>query len=936
MGTGLEDPGLAGVLSRFASRRRRLGRLAAAGAGTAFLLASMLALGWFDFLVDLPGEARLAGLGVAVLAATAVVYRGLGLAEDAARPERVAAAVDRSAGSGGAVLAGWELSSAPESWPDPLSADLARRAADSAQDLASGTPVAATYPGTIPRGPWLAGLGVAAAIGLAFLAWPSLVVHQVLRLLDPMTERPPFALHEYEVAPGDVEIHYGDPVDVRARVRGEDLPGSLQLVQLRADGTTLRHPLFEDAGGAWEGSLGLVTQPLAYWVEGPRSRSRRHRVRVITVPRIDRVEVRVEPPPYTRKPAWDGPFPDAGLEGVLGTRVVLRVHANRPLREGALTWSTGGVPLDLVPGSAVEIVTREFLVREDAEFDVTVTDRDGQVSRRGFHGRIRRIPDRPPSVSLLEPAPDNAATPDAKIPVVVEAEDDFGVRRLALHWKIGEVRVERPLPVPPDEEPLVQAGTVLDLGALGAKPGDVVELFAVALDNDPTGEKAGHSKVHRIRIVSTEEFLELARARQGIEELVDRYRAVVEAVDEAREAAAALDRALERLEAAPDDPAAKRGVEEARARLAKVLEAAREAVKAELDAPPLLGLDDEFKKELRGLAERLEGARADEEETTKQLDGRPAAGSIPGARSALDRLRRRLEDGRKDYAEGVELPLEVLEKTLRLMAASARFAELARAQDDLALRVGRFASGDAPAGPDAAAALKGLEDEQQALAEELTRVLEEIRNAAARLPGGEPYDALRAEAVAFATAVVEAGAPEALEAARAALHKRSGPGSADLTRKAADLLLSFVKRCQGLGQGAEEQCLAFRPSLAEAMAEAMRALQRGAPKSGSGGAGAGVAGQGGTGGATPGGSMGLYGPLPTRGGGGARGPTGGLGGGRGAGSRGGGASADGPAGEPRTDLQYGGVPIQVVPGEYRAAVREYFRRVAEESGRRRN
>jgi hypothetical protein len=47
----------------------------------------------------------------------------------------------------------------------------------------------------------------------------------------------------------------------------------------------------------------------------------------------------------------------------------------------------------------------------------------------------------------------------------------------------------------------------------------------------------------------------------------------------------------------------------------------------------------------------------------------------------------------------------------------------------------------------------------------------------------------------------------------------------------------------------------------------------------------------------------------------------------------GGAQGDRDGSSGRTDLLYGGVPMEAIPGEYRAAVREFFRRVVEESGR---
>ena len=104
------------------------------------------------------------------------------------------------------------------------------------------------------------------------------------------------------------------------------------------------------------------------------------------------------------------------------------------------------------------------------------------------------------------------------LPVVLAAEDDYGISRIELFRSLND---SRPLPVnvPVKTPPPTRWSTTtyLPLSSYGLEPGDEIKLFAHVEDNDPAGAKGAESPVAVIRIISQGEFERMVRARQGLE-----------------------------------------------------------------------------------------------------------------------------------------------------------------------------------------------------------------------------------------------------------------------------------------------------------------------------------------------------------------------------------------------------------------------------------
>ncbi len=267
------------------------------------------------------------------------------------------------------------------------------------------------------------------------------------------------------------------------------------------------------------------------------------------------------------------------------------------------------------------------------------------------------------------------------------------------------------------------------------------------------------------------------------------------------------------------------------------------------------------------------------------------------------------------------------------MEMQDRFIALADKQRDLAQRTADLKGQDDPDSPELKARMRDLDEEQRALEEELKTVLQEIRNRAEALPDDQmELTELKDTALRFADAVEASRAEPAQAESAQALQGFEGTQANERATEAADVLESFIKQAQESAQQAAQQGqLAFAPNRGSAAGTTMSQLLASAGLGRQPGQGQGV-GSGAGGYSMRAGTLknvGLYGPSPRRGGGGRSNRE---------------RSWAGVVAEPRGGSESGGItveptasgggeamPLQSLPPRYRAGVRAYFRRVAEET-----
>jgi hypothetical protein len=273
-------------------------------------------------------------------------------------------------------------------------------------------------------------------------AWAGLGNAGVLAVPTPLA---PLELH-----PGDAEFPRGEAPEVRVRAAGRDSV----TIHWQGVGEPVRSRGLGMAGGEAAFRLPPLDAPVTYWASAPDgARTGEHRLTPVDPALVTELVLEVRHPPHTRLPpeVHRGSAPPlilpAGSEirvrgGVVGGRtgtwegaLVLRdqesphrVLARFPLLEGAFqgSWrpARSGVALWAVEADGEPV---EGVLPPPLEVEV--------------------VPDRPPTISLPIPGRDMELPLSLRMPLLLEAEDDWGVAWVELE-ALGNLRgVEGGAPV---------------------------------------------------------------------------------------------------------------------------------------------------------------------------------------------------------------------------------------------------------------------------------------------------------------------------------------------------------------------------------------------------------------------------------------------------------------------------------------------------------
>ncbi len=953
-------PDLAGTLRRLRRRWLAIGMGSSCAWVSVAAAAGLAVGGWIDLVFDLSPMLRIVVPAVTGLSAAGLLMVLIMRVRCAARSDVLAQRLDRAGQTGGQIRSGADLqrsrecreeggqspaSSAPASieggcsHPNALTGGLIQMAIDRAALLADGV-AAGEVVALRPLLGAMAGVVGVAAIGcMVVLLAPSMALTEYLRFTDPFGDHPPYSRTSFSVHPGDARVIYGAHQEIRVVTSGPVVAG-LDLVLLAADApvsSSVREevlPMFGEPGGVWRATLTGITAPTQYLVRAREGRSHRFRLGVITTPRIESVRVRVIPPGYTQRSAYEGPVPAAGLAGLPGTRVQVWATSNRPLAGGRMEvhpagsspTPAGSISMTAVARGAAE-VTGGFEVRVPGRIEIRVRDAEGQDSQDTFATSLALLADERPFVRLLEPPAMALATPEAALPVALAAEDDYGIARVELYRSLNNSRAWPVDVALTSGQPSRQNhATALPMSAYALRPGDEIRLFARVEDNDPAGTKGAESPMASVRIISQEEFERLVLTRRGLQVLQSKYQQAQRRMEQIAGEVKALQQELSGLPA--DAPVSR----EMRKKLADLTARMRQQAgeMQQMAAAPLpFDLDHRLSRHLLELTEML--ARAADE--SAPLSEETPAATHAEAGHKLEQLARELEDARRQYGQETLEPLDRLAQVFPLMRDEARFVALYRRQKDLADRLGSLAGKERIDDPSLAARLRDLEGEQYRIREDLENLMHDVEAHVAQLPADAPeLRDLRETATAFARGVQDSGAAAAMTEAQAALAAASGTQAAEHAREAEQILSRFLSQCSSMG-GAAGTCLKFAPGLGDELGNTVEQLLAGAGSK-PGPTGMGLTGGGFSAEASTLDNIGLFGQLPALGGGMLDSES--SGGGSAASARGGreGNFEAAQAGrvDPLEALRAAGAGQNVVPLEYRERVGAYFQRLTDEAG----
>ena len=356
-----------------------------------------------------------------------------------------------------------------------------------------------------------------------------------------------------------IKVARGSDVDLV--VKADALPGRVipDVVEVRfssTDGARVRDNMSRQGEAAvgkddfqsYAYKFKGVLAPIDFYVLGGDDRRGPFHLEVVDSPTINQMSLHCEYPAYMNRTPRDVPV--TGIMPVpRGTRIVIVSEANKDLREVQIDEVLdGGSPKTTRIGiDPAGKTPRQFQfaiekVDSDATLLFTLVDTDQIKSRDPVRLALSTVADEPPQVAARLTGIGTAITPQARLPLVGEIEDDYAIGRAWLEYRIN------------DKEPRTQAFRVdphgrdrstvdeaLEVGPLSLQAKEKLHLVAQAADTCDLEEKpnVGSSQKYVLDVVTPAQLRSMLEAREL--QLRRRFETIMQEFTDTRDLLARID-----------------------------------------------------------------------------------------------------------------------------------------------------------------------------------------------------------------------------------------------------------------------------------------------------------------------------------------------------------------------------------------------------------
>lgn len=282
------------------------------------------------------------------------------------------------------------------------------------------------------------------------------------------------------------------------------------LIRLVEPDLRLKHRLYYRYHSSWReldfaGNSYLfqhLDSSIEYYVANEVVKSPIYRIKVLDEPIVRSWKLSYEYPAYTGLSPYADSLSYGNIEAYAGTVVSLNITSNIPLKRATMIFEDASAR-ELIQSGETTFST-QFKLSRAGSWYLEMEDELGRLSRPE-EKQIRIIPDNLPQIRIIFPGQDVNLNQDLLLPLIISADDDFGLANCSLHYQIN------------NDEPrsfgiqnviatkLYNTDYLWDMKHLELFPGDNVSYWAEIYDNAPTPQK-GISQKYRARFPSIEEI----------------------------------------------------------------------------------------------------------------------------------------------------------------------------------------------------------------------------------------------------------------------------------------------------------------------------------------------------------------------------------------------------------------------------------------------
>ena len=320
----------------------------------------------------------------------------------------------------------------------------------------------------------------------------------------------------------------GEPLRVATAAKPlAAVPEKVSIQYRTAAGSSKQGNFTNFAGGRFRYELPPVAEPLEFRVAGGDDWFGPIKVEPVDRPKIDRLWLVARQPGSQESETLDHAGGDAPLLFLLDAELELHFSADAELAGAELASQSGQSP------RLEKIDDRQYVARwkmkQAQTFEIRLIGRRAKLESKPYFLSIGLLIDRPPRLSLRSSGVGKRVTPQARIPLDLRVQDDFGLASLGLELEQTVPREDQPqtstkqiaieLPPPVDDRPPreFEDQPTFALSEYALASGTLVKLRAAATDNCAQGGQPGASRWLSFQIVTPEELFYEILMRQRAE-----------------------------------------------------------------------------------------------------------------------------------------------------------------------------------------------------------------------------------------------------------------------------------------------------------------------------------------------------------------------------------------------------------------------------------
>ncbi|MES2708954.1 MAG: hypothetical protein V4726_20330 [Verrucomicrobiota bacterium] len=294
-----------------------------------------------------------------------------------------------------------------------------------------------------------------------------------------------------EVTPGDTLLEKGSNLVVLVKF-SQSVPENVSLVAGNTPETSRRVPLTRSLRDpVFGGSLPDVREDFRYHIDYDGRSTREFTVRVFEYPRLERSDVVLNYPDWTK-------LPEKRIEDTLrvsaveGSRVSLTLKLNKPVVSATLKprdSSAKEIALEVTADKPVASLTNSLLT-VSGTYELILKDDAGRLNKVPPVFTFEALPNSAPEIKLAQPRGDQTPSPLEELVFAGTARDDFGLLTWGLAFTMGGGDPEYlELGKGASGGEMRNFDHLLRLEEKAVKPDDLVSWFVWADDIGPDGKQ---------------------------------------------------------------------------------------------------------------------------------------------------------------------------------------------------------------------------------------------------------------------------------------------------------------------------------------------------------------------------------------------------------------------------------------------------------------